>query len=173
MAETPRTTQIPSSSEPNGYNEALYLINGPLIDDVIYQLQQETPPLLKVTAKFDSCFSGDLGSRDLNNPRKIKSRFYQLPGIPLMRKPHNRLAKTDPGQRWIIISGCGEEQTSADAWFNNRPNGAFSFYDLRSYYYYTNYSEETLKVNELLMAEFDQRPELSGPSDRLNEKVLI
>lgn len=171
-------TQIPDyeGKEENGYHEALYLINGPLIDDVIYQLEQETPPGLKVTAKFDSCFSGDLGTKGIslkNRAKGIKSRFYQMPGIPLMYKPVNRFAKTDAGQTWIIISGCGEEQTSADAWFNNRANGAFTFFDLKVYNATIIYKSEIAQVNHLLINNgFDQRPELSGPEESLNQIVL-
>jgi metacaspase-1 len=170
-------TQIPSSSEPNRYNEALYLYNGPLIDDKIYELQQKTPDSKKVTAKFDSCFSGDLGSRLVSDfakwDRLIKNRFYQMPGVPLLRKPVNRLAKTDTNQKWIIISGCGEEQTSADAFFAGRANGAFTYYDNKSYGVTTTYDEETTKVNGYLQTNnFDQRPELSGPANRINEIVL-
>jgi hypothetical protein len=168
-------TQIPDYEglEENGYHEALYLINGPLVDDMIYELQQETPPDLRVTAKFDSCFSGDMGVR-YNSKHCIKSRFYQMPGIPRMTKPVNRFGKTDANQRWVIISGCGEEQTSADAWFNGKANGAFSFYDFKSYNPDALYSGETVKVNGYLQTNgFEQRPELSGPSDRINETVLI
>ena len=164
-------TQIPSASEPNGYNEALYLHNGPLIDDKIYELQQKTQDNMKVTAKFDSCFSGDLGSRFFAYTRV--NRFLQMPGIPLMRKPVNRLAKTDPGQKWIIFSACGEEQVASDAWFNGRSNGAFTFLDLKSYVVYTKNSEEITNVKDLLFhKDFEQVPELSGPTNRINELVL-
>ena len=161
-------TQIPSSSEPNGYNEALYLYNGPLIDDVIYQLQQETPPGWEVCFKFDSCFSGDIGSRNLNIGTKkkyrVRERFYQMPGVPHLIKPVNRLAKTDEGQRWVIMSGCGEEQTSADAYFGNRPNGAFTYFDLKNYGKGDLYTNELHDVKESLASYgFDQVPELSGP----------
>lgn len=167
-------TQIPSASEANGYNEALYLYNGPLIDDEIYRLQMLTPVNLKTTAKFDSCFSGDLGSRHMNNPRYFKSRFMPMPGIPVLKKPVNRFSKTDPGQVWLIYSGCGEEQTSADATFNGRANGAFTFYDLRSYNANTlNKDSIARTVDSLYKNNFDQIPELSGPDTRKNEIVFL
>jgi len=159
-------TQIPSASEPNGYNEALYLYNGPLIDDVIYKLQQETPEGWKVLAKFDSCFSGDMGSKNIKTNRRIKNRFYPMPGIRLLDRPVNRFSKTDPGQRWIIISSCGEEQTSADAWFDGRANGAFSYFDFKSYFRGTIYNDEVNKAKNLLhLYGFGQVPEPSGPYD--------
>lgn len=158
-------TQIPSSSEADGYNEALYLYNGPLIDDEIYRVQQQTPIGLKVLAKFDSCFSGDLGSRNFfGNPIYIKARFMPLQGIRLRHKPINRLARTDYGQRWTIFAGCGEEQTCADAFINGKYCGAFTWADLQSYSRNTIYIEELKKdVNILLLNKFNQVPELSGP----------
>jgi len=167
-------TQIPSASEPNGYNEALYLYNGPLIDDNIYELQKMTPDSLNVTAKFDSCFSGDLGSRNFPYGHyRQKNRFLQMPGIALRRKPVNRLAKTDWIQKWIIFSACGEEQVAADAWFNGRANGAFTFLDLKSYGVNTKNSEEIINVKDLLFhRNFEQVSELSGPTNRINELVF-
>jgi hypothetical protein len=157
-------TQIPTVAEANKYNEALYLYNGPLVDDEIYKLQQQTPLGQTVLAKFDSCFSGDIGSRAFCNPGYRKARFMPLQGVPLMYVPVNRLAKTDDGQRWIIMSGCGEEQTSADAMFNGRANGAFTYYDLQSYFRGTLYLNELSGVRkQLFNYSFSQRPELSGP----------
>lgn len=163
-------TQVPSASEVNGYNEALYLRNGPLIDDNIYHLQQETPDWLPVLAKFDSCYSGDIGSRDLAGAVRLvlngyrKARFMPLPGVPRMIKPVNRLAKTDEGQRWIIFSGCGEEQTSADAYINGQYQGAFSWADLKSYGRGSGFARELDLVRGLLRVnKFEQIPELSGP----------
>jgi len=157
-------TQVPTVTEANKYNEALALYNGPLIDDEIYKLQQQTPLGLRVLAKFDSCFSGDIGSRAFCNPGYRKARFMPLQGVPLMYVPVNRLAKTDEGQRWIIMSGCGEEQTSADAMFNGRANGAFTFYDLQSYGRGTAHIDELSAVRkQLFNYSFTQRPELSGP----------
>jgi len=56
-----------------------------------------------------------------------------MPGVPVMKKVTRRFAKNDPLQKWIVFSGCGEEQTCADATFNGRANGAFTYYDLKSY----------------------------------------
>lgn len=163
-------TQVPSATELNGYNEALYMRNGPLVDDNIYQLQQETPGAIDVLAKFDSCYSGDIGSRDLADAVSLvlngyrKARFMPLPGVPRLIKPVNRLAKTDDGQRWIIFSGCGEEQTSADAYINGQYQGAFSWADLKSYGRGSGFARELDFVRGLLRVnKFEQIPELSGP----------
>lgn len=160
-------TQIPSSSEPNKYNEALYLHNGPLVDDNIYQLQQETPLWLPVLAKFDSCFSGDIWSRARHIGQTVgyrKQKFMQLTGIPLMTDPVNHLSKTDVGQTWIIYSGCGEEQTSADAFIDGQFQGAYSWADRPSYWRGSAHTEEIeLTKKRLSFNHFTQIPEISGP----------
>src|SRR5690606_11971772 len=46
-----------------GKQEALYLYDGPLMDDVICDLQNKTPDYLTVVVKFDSCFSGGMDDR--------------------------------------------------------------------------------------------------------------
>jgi metacaspase-1 len=155
-------TQIPSASEPNGYNEALFLIDGPLQDDYIYQLQQESPFWLPVLAKFDSCFSGDIGSRKINGYRK--NRFMPLPGTTVRHAPVNHLGKTDAGQKWIILSGCGEEQTSADAFISGTYQGAFTWSDLQSYGRGSLFTREIDRSKEILrISRYEQIPELSGP----------
>lgn len=163
-------TQIPSRNEPNGFDEALYLHNGPLVDDNIWQLQQETPDWLPVVAKFDSCYSGDIGSRGLADAVSLvnygyrKARFMPMPGVPRMTKPVKKIAKSDDRQMWIVFSGCGEEQTSADAYINGQYQGAFTWADLKSYSRGSEFAREIdLCKERLFLNHFQQVPELSGP----------
>lgn len=157
-------TQVPGN-EPNGYHEALYLHNGPLIDDNIYQLEQETPDNIDVSAKFDSCFSGNIGEKSLIL-QYHKVRFMPMMGVPILTQPVNRLAITDIGQRWIIGSGCGEEQTSADAYIDGGYQGAYTWADLQSYSPGIYYLTELINVKTVLHAnQFEQIPEISGPYD--------
>jgi len=154
--------------ESNKYDEALYLYNGALVDDNIWQLQQETPEGLIVLAKFDSCFSGSM-NRGIG---KIRNRFYKMPGIRIMTGAVRKFNITD-SDKWIIFSGCGEEQTSSDAYFNNRPNGAFTFYDLKSFHKYSTYYDEIATLRTYLPnSNFDQIPELTGPPELLDSLVL-
>lgn len=157
-------TQIPSSVEPDGYDEALYLYNGPLIDNEIWKLQQATPLSLKVLAKFDSCHSGDMGSRYYGNPTWRKPRFMPIQGMEVRRHAVTRLAKPEGVQRWIIMSGCGPSQVSMDAQFDGRYNGAYTYFDLQAYYRGIYYTNERIKVGQGLQQHgFAQVPELSGP----------
>ena len=156
-------TQIPSSQEPDGYDEALYLYNGPLIDNELWKLQQQTPLNLKVLAKFDSCHSGDMGSRYMSNPHYRKARFMPLQGMPVRHTAVTRIAKAEM-QRWVIISGCKPNQVSMDAQFNGRFNGAFSYFDLQTYFRGMLLTENRIKTGiKLSQAGFAQVPEISGP----------
>ena len=160
--------QVPNIAEINKYDEALYLYNGPLVDDNIWTLQQDTPEGLTVVAKFDSCFSGSMNKNITSN----KPRFYKLPGVRVMKKAVRKFNKS-ASDKWIIFSGCGEEQSSSDAYFNDRPNGAFTYYDLKSFNANSTYkNEEEILRTYLPNANFDQIPGLYGNSDLFNNKVL-
>lgn len=154
-----------------GNQEALYLYNGPLMDSVFCDLQNRTPDHLHVIAKFDSCFSGGMDDRKMRF-RHNKPRFYHIPGTPVVQKVEKHIARADV-QKWVIFSGCGEYQTSADAFFSGRANGAFTFFDLRSYIKSSTYNKEFNKLRTYLPDEsFDQAPELTGNESLFDLPVL-
>jgi hypothetical protein len=153
-----------------GKQEALYLYNGPLMDDVICDLQNKTPDYLNTTAKFDSCFAAGMADRHFN-PRYIKSKFYMIPGVHI--EPSEKHFGRGDLQKWVIGAGCDKNQTSADAEFNGRANGAFTYYDLRSYNKYSSYSEEFNRLKTFLpVGDLDQSPILLGDEGRFGEIVL-
>jgi len=156
-------TQLPNSSEPDGYDEALALYNGVLTDNELWKLQQQTPLNLKALAKFDSCHSGDMGSRYLGNPSYRKARFMPIQGMEVRHKATTRISKAEM-QRWMIMSGCKPDQVSMDAQFNGRFNGAFSYFDLQTYFRGILLTENRIKTGiKLSQNGFAQVPELSGP----------
>lgn len=158
-----------------GKQEALYLYDGPLLDDIICDLQNKTPNYLNVVVKFDSCFSGGMDDRKFAKPKNgyLASRYYHIPGVK-EETAIRRISKNDI-QKWIIFSGCGEEQTSADAYFGGRANGAFTYYDLRSYNKDITYNGEFNALRVWLpniTLGFDQAPELSGDPSKFGNKVF-
>jgi len=165
-------TQVPSHQEVNGYHEALYLMDGPFIDDQIQSLQAMTPDGAIVIAKFDSCFSGDL-LRELN-PTYKKSRFYPMPGVAIRKKVVTRFARHKKAiLKWVVFSGCSEEQTSADAYINSRFNGAFTFFDNLSYDSKSTYTEELKELHKYLPSQdYEQNPTLDGDKLLFNKQVL-
>ncbi len=113
-----------------------------LSDDELYELFTMTKTGVKVIFLSDSCHSGTVSkfraATDVGD-KVVKSRF--LPPGTFLRDfeiPATARAATGRGSRQrrahraMLISGCMDNQTSADAWFNNRPNGAFTYYALKA-----------------------------------------
>lgn len=151
-------TQLPSNHEADGYDEALYFYDGPFSDDKLMELQQKTPAGMVVIMGLDSCFSGGMAK---GNPKKVKSRFHQMYSVPIRHKRVKRLAKVD--SRWVINAFCQEGQTSADAWFNGRANGAGTYYYLKSFNKDTTFEQAMTNIHKYLPSNnFDQNPILIG-----------
>jgi hypothetical protein len=168
-------TQIPSAQEANGYHEALYLFDGPFIDDRFQELVALVPSLGKLIAKFDSCFSGDM-LRELQmglvDSIPIKNRFYQMEGVPVMHNVVGSFAKAVTNN-CIVVSGCSEEQTSADAYINGRYNGAFTYFDNLSYSAKSTYQQEINAIHVYLpKGQYDQNPTIDGDSTLFNKLVF-
>jgi hypothetical protein len=167
-------TQIidPHGDDPDGYDEALYLYDGPLSDDEIHKLLVRIPEGAIVICDFDSCFSGTV-TRAMYDGNPKKNRFMQTPGVPIKRGMINKIARGGEDSNWITFSACGECQTSADAYFNNRPNGAFSYYFLRALTPGITYREWYERTRQYLPShDFSQIPELEGKEELLNKIIF-
>jgi hypothetical protein len=149
----------PLKIEPDGLREGLYPWDGKILWD--YELIEAFSlfnPKVNILIILDSCFSGGM-SRLFGDPL-VKSRYYQT--STKTRIPKGKVA----GEKinGVLISGCGEGQTSADAYINGKYNGALSFYMAKMYangisqrQWYEAANKALIKFNK-----FDQRPELLG-----------
>ncbi len=163
-------TQIPSASEPDGYNEAFFFSDGAFTDDRLLELEQLTPEGMIVFAHFDSCFSGGM-DRAYGNPRVIKNRFHQLQGVEYRTRVIRRITKEL--SKWVVVAFCQESQTCADAYFNNRANGAGTFYYLKSFTDGTKVDTAVDNIHRYLPSgEFDQDPVLLGAENLFTEIYL-
>jgi hypothetical protein len=161
-------TQLVSNHEVDGYDEALYLNDGPFTDDKMMELQQFTPDGVTVVASFDSCFSGGM-DRGFSIGNPYKSKFHQMPGVPYMTKKSKTLAKSD--SKWVINAFCSESQTCADAFFANRANGAGTYYYLKCFTAGTSFNNAMKKLHTYLPSkEYEQDPELLGNESLFNYK---
>lgn len=156
-----------NKDESDGYDEALYLYDGPFRDDVFNVLLNKIPAGANVIILLDSCFSGT-ATRAIEltgvKGRFLKSRNYK-PGL----KSKNRFAASYDNSKWLTISGCGEHQTSADAYINERHNGAFTFYALKALRSEMTYEQWFDKIRTYLPSDnFEQAPEMEG-----NEKLYL
>jgi len=128
-----------------------------------------------VVVLADSCFSGtitrlmDLGFAA--NPHPTRNRFYQQPGIPQKTILKPFVATFD--MKWIVISGCGETQYSADAWINSEYHGAFSWYAFKTLVPEMTYRQWYTEIRRYLPgSQYEQIPSLEGPDAMLDTKVF-
>lgn len=168
-------TQIPcrDSDEPDGYDEAIYLYDGALSDDKINISLQRIPIGAIVVLIFDSCFSGSVTRHMINNPHPTKNRFMPNPIVSKRAKRVKRKFAKSYGMKWIVFSGCQENQTSADAYINGEYHGAFTYFALKALRPGMTYNEWMTKITEYLPSNiFDQAPTLEGDENLFNNLVF-
>lgn len=99
-------------------------------------------------------------------------RWYRpKPPIPPPPPDHAKVIET---MNHVLVSGCRSDQTSADAHFNRRYQGAMTYYLTRQI------SEEPgaplrqvhEKAREAILSRFTQESQLEGPSRLLNRPVF-
>jgi|ERR1035437_1261652 hypothetical protein len=128
----------------------------------------------------DSCFSGtitramlELGI--LDKPHPTRNRFHRTEGenVHELRGFSIKTFVSADNINWIVISGCGSTQYSADAYINDAYHGAFTWFackTLKPGMTYRQWYKEIAK--NLPSSEYEQAPTLEGPS-RLLDKVIF
>jgi hypothetical protein len=133
-------------------------------------------PGATVIIMADSCFSGTITKAFCNGlegvHRPTKNRFYRNPELPVSRNVKKGFAKGGL-MRWITLSGCQENQTSADAYINGEYHGAFTFYAMKVLKPGMTYRQWHEAIRKYLPSvNFDQAPGLEGPDELLDRKVF-
>lgn len=150
-------------------------------DKQFHQFFGSVPEGVKAFWVSDSCHSGDL-TRDAGGLGGRLSRAMPMPEDIQWR---NDVAK-DAGMKpkalgpqdlpnIVLISGCQSNQTSADATFAKRANGALSYYLLRELKERPaqGMSDTITKVRQALVKNrFSQVPQLEGPAPLLTKPFL-
>lgn len=126
--------------EPDARDEVLccadYRTGGLLVDDELLAIFGARRYGVRALILSDSCHSGTV-SRFVGSPGGTarylppgeflsdddKARAVQVEGRP---------ARGAPRKGAVLISGCADAEYSYDAWFDGRPNGAFSYWALRT-----------------------------------------
>ena len=161
-----------NDDEPDRKDEALYVYDGPLIDDELGEVLSDLKPNVTCVVILDSCFSGT-ATRGLH----LRNRCVQIEDVR-GRRLRRRFLKNIPGveMKWIVLSGCSEMQTSADAMINDRYNGAFTFFALlalKDYNYVCTYNQWLKHLRKYLPSkDFEQKPTLEGPESLLNKQIF-
>jgi len=154
--------------------------DNPLTDDILRSIFSKIPSGVKLIMIADCCHSGTL-VRELNNPRYEKPRFI-LPPFDIRSRSFNKklskrklVEKTQKEtQKIILLSGCKDSQTSADAYINGKYNGALSWavYTVLNNNPNISYIDLHEKVSYLLKrGGFSQEPQLNGPEELLKSRI--
>ncbi|GAB4487403.1 MAG: caspase family protein [Thermodesulfovibrionales bacterium] len=137
--------------EPDGTDECIcpYDIGskGPITDDELFDLYSSRRPDVKLLVISDSCHSGTVARfAPITTPATMKGRGaprrkvrFLPPAAYLSKKDMARLgdrrqrrAASPPGRyAALLMAGCQDTEYSYDAYFQGRPNGAFTFVALR------------------------------------------
>jgi len=133
-------------------------------------------PGATVLVMADSCFSGTItrfpgmGLIEKNHP--TRNRFYDQ-GLPQRKTVNKKIFRNSGDLRWIVMSGCGEHQTSADAYIGGQYVGAFTYFAIIALEKGMTYKQWYDRIREYLpSAYFSQSPTLEGPDELLNRKVF-
>ena len=109
-----------------------------IVDDELHALLSDLPKNVLVEVFLDTCHSGT-GLKDLLPGQR--ARFLPPPTRRGMQrlapkpdpKGFQELVKSTPAAtRAVLFAGCKSDQTSADAYFDGRYSGAFTYYFLKA-----------------------------------------
>lgn len=191
-------TYIPDEDgdEPDGTDECLcpydLTTNGPITDDELFELFSATKNGVKLVMFSDSCNSGTVTrfapivtppTISGATPPQRKVRFLP-PSTFLTQNEINKLGtlrrirRASPPGRYggLLISGCQDVEYSYDAFFNGRPNGAFTFVSLSTLQQLdgnATYKDWFKAIRNVLPSQqYPQSPNLFGSKSMKEWKVL-
>lgn len=131
--------------EPDGKDEVLcpYDIgqNRPLSDDEIHTIFSEKAKNVRIILIADSCHSGSVirmapVPKEASGPRvRFLAPEIFLPAEALKiaaARATRSSVRTSRIFGGVLLSGCQDHEFSYDAYFNGRPNGAFSYFALKT-----------------------------------------
>ncbi|MFN9071183.1 MAG: caspase family protein, partial [Cyanobacteriota bacterium] len=191
-----------SGDEIDGYDEALcpYDIHqgNVLLDDEIHELFGKRPSGVRLILISDSCHSGTVTRNAPTDPDAADApRIRYLPlanwlpedqlpkgagGRPITTLPINQVFSPWAGvvknAGDLLMAGCeeGPDHYSYDANFSNRPNGAFTYYALRSLKTLpatATYRDWHAAIRRSLPStNYPQKPQLVGTKSTLSSTIL-
>ena len=131
-------------------------LQGVLDDELKSLVQAHLKEGVTLFAMFDSCFSGSV--------LDLKYQFMDSLNYEQFTENSKQLETLG---NVFMISGCTDQQTSSDAVFNNKPNGAMTWSLLESLKQNpnVNWRELVKNMRDLLKtSQFDQIPQFSSGS---------
>lgn len=153
----------------------------PLTDDVLGAMFDKVPAGAALIMICDACHSGTMTKELIfGNPSEMRSKFIMPPFDIKCRTLGREVPKssmknvTRGSQRHVLLSGCKDNQTSADATIDGRPQGALTWAVTESIKVNPSvtWTELHAKVLNRLSGGFSQTPQLSGDADLLDNKIF-
>ena len=146
-------------------------------DDELHDLLAQLPANVLLEVYLDTCHSGS-GLRGAEfglhapKPRYIappdhefQKKTARMRGFTLHRPPSSTAKKAVAGVHHILWTGCKANETSADAYFSGRYNGAFTYYFIKVMRDTKNTlsrKDVIAKMRTLMRGHFAQNPQLEG-----------
>ena len=147
-----------SGDEPDGYDEALYVYDGIILDDSLRAVIQKMKTGVHLVVVSDSCFSGTVTRV---SPTGIP-RYVKTDEIPTHFKLKKKLLSEEDMVE-ILLSGCDDDEYSYDAYINNRWCGAFSTNAIQVMQGRMTYNEFHAAIRGVLPSrQYPQSPQLEG-----------
>lgn len=163
--------------------------NNFIIDDDLYEIYSSRHPKSRLVIISDSCHSGTVSRAAIilsptEHPRKKR---FLAPEAFLSKEQMAKFGNTRSFQKapppgryaGLLIAGCQDFQSSYDAYFEKRPNGAFSFAALKALKTLgkkgtATYSDWFKEISKLIPSQdYDQTPNLYGALAMKKWKVLV
>lgn len=130
---------------------------------------------VEFTCVLDACYSGGF-DRDLSAPRAIRTMSPPpavLRGQRRYRADKLRTMSAALSTANVVLMACDEQETAADAIFDDRPNGAFTYFLLDGLR-----DRHDVPLGQLVqrvrlkIARHGQTPQVRGPAPRLGAGLL-
>ena len=150
----------------------------PLTDDMLAKIFSVVPEGVYLTVIIDACHSGTI-TKELfgacDQKQYIKARFIMPPfdirsrtlsRDKVFEKRSLKTVMKDAGQNHVLLAGCKDDQTSADAYIDGKYQGAMTWAFTSSVK--ENPKENWKNIYASLLAKmkgFTQIPQLSGDDD--------
>ncbi len=154
----------------------------PLTDDLIGLIFSALPEDVNLTFICDACHSGTMSRELTQNPHKKSPRFI-VPPFDIRARSLNRgdfkinkIGRSTIDQKHVLLSGCRDDQWSADAYIDGKWQGALTSSLIRSINNkpdsdWVSIHKDVLQI--LLADEFDQTPQLSGNSNLICDRPIF
>lgn len=176
-------------AEKNGTWDPAHIIS----DDELHDLFVQLPANVLLEVYLDTCHSGT-GLRGaefgLHAPRaryvappdhEFDQKAARVRGFTLERAPAARAKagatdaeKGPAGAHHLLWTGCKASQTSADAYFSGRYNGAFTYYFvkvMRDTQNKLSRKDVIKKMRALMKSSFAQTPQLEGKATNRGQAI--